>query len=226
MLTRTRLVISEEPNPLSAVKVRTVSWLFPRVDLLLDRIDGDLDANKAAGTDLLADAEKWRTRLQHEPTPMVLPVASAPTRTPAPPAPLVQPPPPRTAHLDRCITELQEWLGAGMAAVCSAAGINRGTVYAWRERDSDPRPGTVAGVLRLHGLVSSAVRAAGENRAREWFHVGDPSPLDRLKAANGDAAVATAVSRELRRALTGPPLPAPNPLLAVTLDDSPARPLA
>ena len=223
MLTRTRLVVSSEPDPLSTVTARTVSFLLPQVDLLLDRIDDDLDA--MARTDLLADAERWRTRLQNEPAPFPLSSAAAPVKALTASAPREKRAPARTAHLDRCLTELQGWLGAGLGDVCAAAGLNRGTVYAWRERGSEPRPGTVSGILRLHGLASSAVRAAGDDRAWEWFHNGDPSPLQRLKAANGDPAAVTALGRELRRALTGPPLPAPNPLLAVTPDDSPARPL-
>lgn len=224
MLTRTHLVASPEPDPLSTVTARTVSVLFPPVDLLLNRIDDDLKA--IARTDLLAEAEKWRTRLRNELAPLALPPAAAPAKAPTAPAPPLTQAPARTAHLDRCLIELQGWLGAGLSDVCAAAGLNRGTVYAWRERGSEPRPGTVSGVLRLHGLVSSAVRAAGDDRAREWFHAGDLSPLARLKTANGDPAVATALGRELRRTLTGPALPAPNPLTAVTLDDSPARPLA
>lgn len=200
--------------------------LFPRVDVLLDRIDDDLDANDSARTDLLADAEKGRTRLQNELAPLVLPSAAAPANPPSSARLQTKQTSARTAHLDRCLSELQGWLGASLMDVCSAAGLNRGTVYAWRDRGSAPRPGTVAGVLRLHGLVSSAVRTAGEARAREWFHAGDPAPFKRLTAANRNPAVATAVGRELRRALTGPLLPAPNPLLAVTLADSPARPLA
>jgi len=74
-------------------------------------------------------------------------------------------------------------------------------------------------------LVASAVRAAGEQEAREWFHAGDPSPLARLIAAEGDPATLTTVGRELRRTLTGPNLAPTNPLLEATLDDAPARPL-
>jgi len=225
MLTRTRLVVSPEPDPLSAITVRTASWLFPPVELLLDRIDDVLDAHGAATTaDLLALARQHRTRLQNEPEPLMVP-AGKPAR-PAAPADGPREVPGAAAHLDRCLDDLQRWLGTGLAEVCGAAGFNRATVYAWRRRGSNPRPGTVSSVLRLHGLVASAVAAAGEGRAKEWFHAGSPSPLERLTAAASDPASLTAVGRDLRRALTGPPLPPPNPLLGITLDDSPARPLA
>lgn len=224
MLTRTRLVASSEPDPLAVVTVRTLSWLFPPIELVLDRIDDILEAHDARATvDLLAYARRHRTRLQYEPEPLEVPA----TRPVQPPAgiPEASEVPGAAAHLDRCLEDLERWLGTGLGSVCAAAGVNRATVYAWRRRGSNPRPGTVSSVLRLHGLVASAVTAAGESRAKQWFHDGSPSPLERLTAAGGDPAALTAVGRDLRRALTGPPLPPPNPLLAVTLDDSPARPL-
>ncbi len=224
MLTRTRLVVSPEPDPLAAVKFRTASWLLPSVELVLDRIDDVLVAHDARQlVDLLAYARQRRTRLQYEPDPLEVP-AGRPSQPPA--ALEAREVPGAAAHLDRCLEELQRWLGTGLAEVCDAAGFNRTTVYAWRRRGSNPRPGTVSSVLRLHGLVASAVAAVGEARAKEWFHAGSPSPLVKLASAAGDPTALTAVGRDLRRALTGPPLPPPNPLLAVTLDDSPARPLA
>ncbi len=120
---------------------------------------------------------------------------------------------------------LQDWLGIGLGDVCVAAGINRGTVYAWRSRGSEPRPATVSGVLGLHGLVSSAVNAVGEHAAREWFHRGDPSPIQRLIDAHGEPVTASAVAKELRRTVMRVAIPAPDPLLGATLDDVPARPL-
>jgi hypothetical protein len=221
MLTRTRLVVSHEPDPLAAVKFRTASWLLPQVELVLDRIVDVLEANDAQrSVDILAHARQRRTRIQYEPDPLEIPAGrpSHPPRAPELPG--------AAAHLDRCLEELQQWLGTGLAEICEAAGFNRTTVYAWRRRGSNPRPGTVSSVLRLHGLVASAVAVAGEARAKEWFHAGSPSPLARLSSAAGDPATLTAVGRDLRRALTGPPLPPPNPLLGVTLDDSPARALA
>lgn len=128
-------------------------------------------------------------------------------------------------HLERCLEQIQAWLGIGLADACRAAGIDRGTVYAWRRRGSAPRPGTVGAVLRLHGLIASAIQSVGEVRTRDWFHTGDPAPIVQLTESGGDQAVITAVGRSLRRTMTGPALPPPNPLLAATLDDSPARPL-
>jgi len=225
MLTRTRLVTSAEPDPLAVVKIRTASWLFPTVEVVLDRIDDILDGlDHRVTVDLLADATRHRTRLQHEPEPLEVP-AGRPAKNPGDvPGPGGRPS--AAAHLDRCLEDLQRWLGTGLGEVCAAAGFNRTTVYAWRRRASSPRPGTVSSVLRLHGLVYSAVVSVGEARAKEWFHDGCPSPLEQLTSATGDPAALTDVGRDLRRALTGPPLPPPNSLLAVTLDDSPARPLA
>ncbi len=219
--TRTRLVVSPEPRPLASVTRCTVSVLLPPIDDLVDRIGAVLDAGYFGSANPLADAAMHRTRLRDEPDPLAVPA-----RLTAAPAEPETSTPERTAHLDRCLADLQRWLGVGLADVCLAAGVHRGTVYAWRKRNSEPRPRTISGVLRLHGMVASAVGAAGEPGARQWFHAGDPSPLARLLDAAGDQTTTTAVARELRRALTAPTLPAPNPLLAATLDDAPALPLA
>lgn len=132
---------------------------------------------------------------------------------------------PQSKHLDRCFEGIKHVLGASLAEATAAAGIDRGTVYAWRRRGSTPRPGTVGAVLRLHGLVASAASAVGEDTARAWFHSGDPSPLDMLIAARGDARTVNAVARALRRDLTGPAVPRPNPRLAATVGDGPPLPL-
>jgi len=132
--------------------------------------------------------------------------------------------PSATAHLERCLQEIEEWLGVGLSDAAQASGIDRGTVYAWRRRRSEPRPATVGAVLRLRSLVASVVSGLGAEQAREWFHAGSPSPLARLLAAEGDGAIMAAVAREARRAYTT--LPPPNPLLGSTVDDLPARPLA
>ncbi len=132
---------------------------------------------------------------------------------------------PQSEHLDRCFEEIKNILGASLVEATAAAGIDRGTVYAWRRRGSAPRPGTVGAVLRLHGLVTSAAAAAGEEGARAWFRSGKPSPLDMLIESRGDAAAVNSVARALRRDLTGPPVPPPNLRLAATVGDGPPRPL-
>ncbi len=132
---------------------------------------------------------------------------------------------PQSEHLDRCFEEIKHVLGASLAEATAAAGIDRGTVYAWRRRGSAPRPGTVGAVLRLHGLVASAAAAIGEEAARAWFRSGDPSPLDTLIEALGDAATVNSVARALRRDFTGPSVPPPNPRLAATVGDGPPLPL-
>lgn len=128
-------------------------------------------------------------------------------------------PGPSASQLDARLSELQSWLGIGLGPATEAAGISRGTVYAWRERNSNPRPGTVGAVLRVHGLVAAAVTAVGEDHARAWFHTGDPSPLEEMVAARGDAAQLRAVSARLRRELLAIPAPPANALMAATADD-------
>lgn len=118
------------------------------------------------------------------------------------------------------LREVQDWLGVSLHQAAEAAGISRGTVYAWRDRDSVPRPATVQNVLRLHGLVASAVRTVGEDSARKWFHAGQPSPMQRLLAARGDDGVMRQVSKQLRKELTAAPLPPPNPWLAANRVDA------
>lgn len=122
-------------------------------------------------------------------------------------------------QLDSSLEDVQRWLGIGLEAATDAAGIARSTVYAWRARSSVPRPATVSAVLRVHGLVASAVKAVGESRARAWFHAGDPSPLAELVSAKGDATKISKVSARLRRELVAVPLPPPDSRLAVTIDD-------
>jgi hypothetical protein len=122
-------------------------------------------------------------------------------------------------HLDSSLAEIQSWLGIGLDAASRAAGISRGTVYAWRQRGSSPRPGTVAAIMRIHGLVASAVKAVGVEQAREWFHTGSPSPVAEMTEAKGDSARLRALSTRLRRELFRVPVPPPNPLLAATADD-------
>lgn len=167
-------------------------------------------------------------RLRAVRTAVFDPARSHPVAAP-PPKPRVDAGPPASrlsaTHLDRCLGEIQDWLGIGLAATTQAAGINRGTVYAWRERGTDPRPGTVGAILRVHGLVASAVADAGEDRTRAWFHAGDPSPLTELLDAHGQAAALALLGRRMRRSLTRPPLPPPNPLLSVTVDDEPVQPV-
>ena len=124
-----------------------------------------------------------------------------------------------TAHLDSSLADIQEWLGIGLQQTADAAGISRGTIYAWRDRASSPRAGTVHSILRLHGLVASAVRSVGVVAARSWFHTGDPSPLQQLLDARGDDEVIRHVSRRLRRELTARPLPPVNPWLAANQPD-------
>ena len=219
---RTQLASFPEPNPLAMAPRQTASVLHPEMETLLSTIDGILQQSTVYPLDLVASAAEHRTRLRDEPTPL-----GVPKGLPAPISPVSGGSKPRrAAHLLRCLKDVQAWLGLGLGDVCQAAGINRATVYAWRDRDSDPRPGTVGSVLRLHGLVASAVAGAGEEQTRAWFHTGEPSPIERLIAGHGDQTTLAAVGRELRRTLTRPTPPPPNPLLAVTIDDDPARPLA
>lgn len=125
----------------------------------------------------------------------------------------------QATHLDSNLAEIQSWLGIGLNTASRAAGVSRGTVYAWRQRGSSPRPGTVAAIMRIHGLVASAVKAVGVEQAREWFHTGSPSPLAAIVEAKGDTARLRALSTRMRRELFRSPVPPPNPLLAATSDD-------
>jgi hypothetical protein len=73
--------------------------------------------------------------------------------------------------------------------------------------------------MRVHGLVAAAVSAVGVERAREWFHAGDPPPLSEMVDAQGNADRLQAISTRLRRELLRVPVPPPNPLVAATVDD-------
>lgn len=207
--------VSHDPHrdmfePATVTSVSTPSAATAAV--VLDLIDGALRAQDALFTP--------RTRLAEEPDPLQrVPTPQPSVRRPDGTSPI------STDYLERCLQDIQDWLAVGLNDATRAAGIDRGTVYAWRRRGSDPRPGTVGAVLRLHSLVASVVHAAGAARAREWFHSGDPSPLSRLLEGRGDPATMSAVSGDARRRISGPALPPPNALLGATVDDEPARPL-
>lgn len=125
----------------------------------------------------------------------------------------------KTGHLDASLGEIQGWLGIGLDSAADAAGIARGTVYAWRKRGSSPRPATVGAVMRVHGLVSAAVTAAGAERAREWFHAGQPSPLSEMIEAKADPARLRAISARLRRELLRVAVPPPERGMGATIAD-------
>ena len=220
MQTRTRTV-SAEPDPLAAVG-RHTTISMGGVDEVVEAIDGVLQLPDSISSLWPFDENSTlRTRLRDEPQPLRIPMI-LPSAVSIP----IRSLPPRAMQLDRSLNEIRRWLGIGLSGACSAAGINRGTVYAWRERESQPRPATVSSVLRLHGLIESAIKAVGEERARAWFHSGTPSAVDRLISAAGDQRVVSEVGREVRRRLTGPTIPPPNPLLTATIDDAPSRSLA
>ncbi len=212
MQIKTRFVQFVPPQPLAGVGRETILRRDPQTERVLAKIDRVLRDRE------MPWAARW-TLLDRDFNPLQLP---ATVRAPAVRSS-------RATHLDRCLQDLQTWLAVGLSTAAEAAGINRGTVYAWRDRGSDPRPGTAGAILRIHGLVASAVAVVGTEAARTWFHGGEPSPLDELIASRGNDVALTALSRRLRRALTAPPVPTPNPLLAATVDDlptdrSPAQP--
>lgn len=200
----TRFDAFPPPEPLD---LPTWSWtssvtvdtepLVREIDLLVDNIN-------------LRRAKIDATHVDVEVHPLTVPVL-----------PQLSEPGSPAAFLDDCLQELHDWLGVGLDTLAPMAGINRGTVYAWRLRGSTPRPRTTGSILRLHGLVAYGVQAAGVERAMAWFRSGEPSPVDELVAAKGDPAAVTAVSRRLRRALTSTSVPAPNLARAGSIDDLP-----
>ena len=134
--------------------------------------------------------------------------------------PLSTPERSRTQHLLDSVADLQTWLGVGLRTVADAAGIDRGTVYAWRrEPNTDPHQGTTGSILRMHNLVASAVDAVGPEGARTWFHSGDPSPIARLIASHGDPKTLGQIGRLLRHEFVAAEPPAPNPRLAASVED-------
>jgi hypothetical protein len=117
-------------------------------------------------------------------------------------------------RLERCINELQSWLGLGLKQICDASGISRSTVYAWRLRGSEPRPSTISSFSNFHALVKLAMAKEGIEGTREFFKSGSPSILDELMQAADDSSRAKVISN-LRRRLIVAEVPPPNPFLAV-----------
>jgi hypothetical protein len=220
---RTRFSKFPEPNPLARVPDRTISTLDESSELLR-QIDSELSAAAGAPHNPVATAEQRQTRLRYEWNPLDVPLSRR-VEIAVPQLFYSGSTSSRAMQLEACLEDLRRWFGIGLDGVTRAVGISRGTVYAWRRRASDPRPATVSAVLRLHALVQSAVAAAGEERTRAFFHAGDPSPIERLLASGDDPTALSLVGREVRRKLSGPSLPAPEPLMKATVDDQPLRPL-
>lgn len=222
---RTQLATSSEPDPLSSVASYTFSSLDVKADKLIQQIDDVLYRNRFSN--LVARAERYQTQLRQETrliartyykdTFYVLEHHHDQAQEHRPENPARQ--------LELRLRELQRWLGVGLDVVASAAGLNRGTIYAWRRRSSSPRPATTGAVLRLHALVKTAVATAGEDAAQAFFRSGDPAPLDQLVAAGGSDAAFAQTSKLMRRSLVRPALPSPNPLMAATVSDDPPRSL-
>jgi len=242
--TATRFAVFSEPEPLDAYGRGTAANTLAATDMLLDRLDREVTAEgPQAFPDFLVAA--W-THVGRELNPLfteeiIFSLAGAyghswadlSTRRhiwddlAARRSLWVHPVPGRhraeawtaSAQLDSSLAEIQGWLGVALGVACEAAGISRGTVYAWRERNSSPRPGTVASILRVHGLIASAVAFVGVGPARAWFHSGDPTPLDALVAARGDVEDLRRLSTRIRRELATIDAPPPNRLIAATVDD-------
>lgn len=228
--TATKFTAFAEPNPLGDYVTMTAPTLGTGVDAVLDRIDYALAIDAWLGVSVRGSG--WThiealTRLGGASTRAMYPTRALHSYLPKPPlsaAPetlkvVVSEPSSPTMQLEASLADLQKWLGIGLDAASAAAGISRGTVYAWRDRQSNPRPATVGAILRIHALIAAAVRSVGEEQARAWFHAGAPSPLADLRDARGDASKLRQISTRLRRELIATKTSPPNRLLAATIDD-------
>jgi len=220
--TRTLFSTFHEPELLGPLLIST-ALPVPAVDdadALIDRIDRELHAS-SLWPQPNAQMNSWTHSAWAPAQTLNGERAGTATTIPVEPIRLISQAitPAPTTHLDSSLAEIQSWLGIGLEAACHAAGISRGTVYAWRQRGSSPRPGTVAAIMRIHGLAAAAVKAVGVESAREWFHAGSPSPLTEMANSKGDTARLGALSTRVRRELLRVSVPPPNPLLAATSDD-------
>jgi hypothetical protein len=122
-------------------------------------------------------------------------------------------------QLRQSLDDLRRWLGVSLAEAADATGISRGTVYAWRDRDSTPRATTTRSVLGVHALVETAVKAVGEEEARRWFHAGTPSPAETLISAKADATELRRLAARIRREVLRQRVPEPEVGLALNRPD-------
>ncbi len=213
---QTRITHFSVPDPLPVIGTAADAKLLPDPLAIVQRIDRDLAVNARLGWIRLFDQlVRWHTVVQDE----VDLLAVLSQRAIGPTDGLAATSLAQSAFLDRALVDVGRWLGVGLGEIATSAGIGRGTVYAWRRRGSAPRPGTVRSVMRLHGLVSAAVKAVGIDTARAWFHAGNPSPLAELLAANGDSDRLTVVARRVRRELAVPALPPSDPYAVATRED-------
>ena len=201
-------------QPLSGVDATHAAFpdweLLQRSTAVVDYIDGlfyDLESCTRPGT--LLEREIAPLDAELSPNDDTSTHAGIPARRPG-----------GADHLVDAVFRLLTWLGVSVRDGARAAGIDRGTFYAWQRRPgTHPHNGSTGSVLRLHNIVASAVDAVGEEPARTWFHSGSPSPLQELIGSNGDPETVAAVGRLVRHHLARITPPPPNPRLAASIDD-------
>lgn len=78
------------------------------------------------------------------------------------------------------VADLRDWLGLSVRDICAATGLAESTVYSWSVKpESRPRASTVSGLMGLWALAGTVEEELGE-RARAWWHDGNPSRLEQL----------------------------------------------
>lgn len=122
---------------------------------------------------------------------------------------------PEALQLQRCLSEIQQWLGVGLNFATKLSGISRSTYYAWRHRGSTPRQSTLASVFSFHAIVKYSVRMQGIDSTREIFSSGKPSYIQLiLNSKNPDEL--SSILLEIRRELFRPEIPETNtPLMVI-----------
>lgn len=125
---------------------------------------------------------------------------------------------PEALQLQRCLSEIQLWLGVGLNFATKLSGISRATFYAWKLRGSTPRQSTLASVLNFHSLVKYSINSNGSDATRTLFNSGNPSYIQSiLNSANAEEL--SLVIRSIRRDIFKTEIPDTNSPLAVVGKD-------
>ena len=120
----------------------------------------------------------------------------------------------------RAIDDLRRWLSLNVADIARIADLSESTVYWWAEHPTSiPRPAKIDRLLGLQALAWGLVEDLGEAMTRQWFRVGHPSPLDRLRRDPGALPVVEEQGYKLLQRLANKRLADAGPGRPVTDDD-------
>jgi hypothetical protein len=98
------------------------------------------------------------------------------------------------------VADLKSFFAIGDETLARAIGVVRTTFFNW-QRGSRPSISKVASLFSIHSLVSSIRRRLGDDDARAWFSLGEPSRQSQILAGKAEQ-----VRREAEQLIFGEPM--------------------